>query len=451
VLALETKLAGTHATREDSEDVVHAFNPWTRADLDAKAPGLDWAAFLAAAHLETQPTFVVWHPSAVTGLAALVRSEPLSTWKEYLALRAIERAATFLPAPLAEEHFAFYGKALTGVQQERARWKRALDVVDGQLGDAVGRLYVARHFPPESKAEIEGMVRNIQAAFARRIDALDWMAPATKAAAKEKLMALRVGIGYPERFRSFEGLEIRRDDALGNEERAEAFRYRQEVAKLGQAPDRDAWCMVPQLVNAVNLPARNSLNFPAAILEPPFYDRAATPAVKYAAIGAIIGHEISHSFDDQGAMFDATGRLRNWWTEADLAHFHEAGRKLAAQYDAYRPFPDAAVNGRLTLSENIADLAGLAAAYDAWKASLGAAAPEVDGLTGDQQFFVSFGQAWKSKQREAALRRQLATDGHAPAPYRALTVRNLDAWYAAFDVKPGQKLYLAPADRVRVW
>ena len=452
VMAFETKLAAAHATREASEDMLHANNPWTRAELESKAPGMDWAAFLGAAGLDGQPMFIVWHPSAVTGLAALVKSEPIATWKEYLVVREVERASPFLPRALAEEFFAYYGTTLDGTPKQRDRWKRALEMVDRLLGDAMGKVYVARHFPAESKAEIQGMVRNIQTAFARRIDALDWMSPATKAKAKEKLAALRVGIGYPDRWKTYEGLEIRPDDPIGNVERSEVFEYRRALAKLGHPADRDEWCMVPQEVNAVNLPVRNALNFPAAILEPPFYDRNATAAVKYAAIGATIGHEVSHSFDDQGAQFDARGLLTNWWTAEDLAHFQAAGAKLAQQYDGYRPFPDVAVNGKQTLSENIADLAGLAAAHDAWRASLGGtAAPVVDGLSGEQQFFVSYGQSWQSKEREAVLRRQILTNGHAPARYRALTVRNLDPWYAAFDVKPGQALYLAPDARVRVW
>ena len=452
VMAFETKLAATHATREASEDMLHANNPWTRAELETKAPGMDWAAFLGAAGLEGQPMFLVWHPSAITGLAALVKSEPLSTWKEYLVVQEVERNSPLLPRALAEESFAFYGTTLNGTPRQRDRWKRALDMVDELLGDAMGKVYVARHFPAESKAEIQGMVKNIQAAFARRIDALDWMSPATKAQAKEKLAALRVGIGYPDRWRSYEGLEIRPDDPIGNIERSQLFEYRRALAKIGHPADRDEWCMVPQEVNAVNLPVRNALNFPAAILEPPFYDRMATAAVKYAAIGAIIGHEVSHSFDDQGAQFDARGLLTNWWTAEDLAHFQAAGAKLAQQYDGYKPFPDVAVNGKQTLSENIADLAGLAAAHDAWRASLGgAAATAVDGLSGEQQFFVSYAQSWQSKEREAVLRRQILTDGHAPARYRALTVRNLDPWYAAFEVKAGQALYLPPDGRVRVW
>jgi predicted metalloendopeptidase len=316
----------------------------------------------------------------------------------------------------------------------------------------VGKRYVARHFPPEARQELQEMVAQLVAAFGRRIDQLSWMAPATKVQAKAKLATLQVGVAYPDRWQSFAGLVVTRGDALGNAMRSERFEYRRALAKLGQPPDRSEWVMLPQTVNAVNLPVRNALNFPAGFLEPPFYDRTANPAVKFASIGAVIGHEISHSFDDQGALFDASGKLSNWWTPEDLAHFEAAGVRLVAQYDAYRPFPDLAINGKLTLSENIADLAGLAVAYDGWRASLGGTpAPVVDRLSGDQQFFLSYAQTWRIAERDQSLRESIQTDGHAPGPWRAQTVRNLDAWYEAYGAAPGQALYLAPADRVRVW
>jgi predicted metalloendopeptidase len=278
------------------------------------------------------------------------------------------------------------------------------------------------------------------------------MAPETKVEAKAKLAALKVGIGYPDRWRDYSGLKVLAGDAYGNQQRAEMFEYRRNLHKLGTAVDRSEWCMTPQLVNAVNLPAMNALNFPAAILQPPYFDAARPAAMNYGAIGATIGHEISHSFDDQGALFDASGRLRNWWTPQDFAHFEASAAQLVAQFNAYRPFPDLAVNGKQTLSENIADLAGLGAAYGAYRASLGdAPAPSLDGFSADQQFFLSFAQSWRAKYREPILRQIIITDGHSPDQYRAATVRNLDAWYAAFDVKPGQALYLSPAERVRMW
>jgi endothelin-converting enzyme/putative endopeptidase len=313
-------------------------------------------------------------------------------------------------------------------------------------------LYVERHFPAETKAKVQAMVSDITKAFAKRIDGLAWMSPDTKAKAKRKLDTLKVGVAYPDRWVDYSGLEIVKGDALGNGERAELFEYRRQLAKLHQPVDRDEWWMTPQTVNAVNLPLQNALNFPAAILQPPYFDAQADAAHNYGSMGAIIGHEISHSFDDQGSQFDAEGRLANWWTKDDLQHFQSAGQALAAQFDTYRPFPDLSVNGSQTLSENIADLAGLLAAYDAYRLSLGGKPDSVkDGLTGDQRFFISYAQSWRAKTRDEALRRQIATDGHAPDQYRAVTVRNVDPWYDAFSVSAGQKLYLPPAQRVRIW
>jgi predicted metalloendopeptidase len=445
VVALETRIARAHATRVDSQDVAKANNPWPRGEFATRAPGIDWDAFFEAASLAQQPRLVVWHPGAVAGLSALVASEPLAAWKAWLAFHLVDSHAGALPRAFVEERFAFYGRALSGTPQLRERWKRAVSATNASLGDAVGRLYVKRHFPPEAKAAAEEMVRNIVAAFGRRVDRLDWMSPQTKEQAKRKLGTLYVGVGYPESGRDDTGLEIVRGDALGNAWRAELHQYRRSLEKLGKPVDRREWCMTPQTVNAVNLPMQNALNFPAAILEPPFFDKDKDPAVNYGAIGSVIGHEISHSFDDQGAAFDASGRLANWWTPADLEHFRQASARLVAQYDAYRPFPDLAVGGQLTLSENIADVAGLAAAYDGYRLSLGGRpAPVVAGLSGDQQFFLSFAQSWRLKIREPALRQRIVQDGHAPDEYRADTVRNLDAWYDAFGVKPGMALYLAP-------
>ena len=452
VFALEHRMAEVHGAREDSEDVLKGNNHWQAADFPKRAPGLDWTAFFAAAGLEQQKTFVVWQPSAVTGLSALVASEPLDTWKEYLRFHLIEQDAGYLPKALVAERFEFLGHVLTGTPQQRARWKRAVDDTSFALGMAVGKLYVERYFPPEEKARAQAMVKNLLSAFAVRIDHLEWMAPATRVEAKAKLAALKVGVGYPDHWIDYSGLEVVRGDALGNAERARLFEYHRNLKKFGTPVDRGEWAMTPQLVNAVNLPAMNALNFPAAILQPPFFDPQRAEVLDYGAIGATIGHEISHSFDDQGALFDATGRLRNWWTKEDFAHFEAAGKNLAAEFDRYHPFPDVAVNGKQTLSENIADVAGLAASYDAWRITLnGQPARGEAGFTGEQLFFLSFAQSWRSKLREPLLRQALVVDGHAPPEYRADTVRNLDAWYKAFDVKPGQKLYLAPADRVPVW
>ena len=320
------------------------------------------------------------------------------------------------------------------------------------LGEQVGKLYAAKYFPAASKVAVQTMVDNIKAAFARRIDALDWMAPSTKREAKAKLAALIVGVGYPDKWRDYSGLRIVKGDAVGNQRRSELFETKVRLAWLAKPVDRSEWVMTPQTVNAVNLPVLNALNFPAAELQAPHFDPRAPSAVNYGAIGVIIGHEISHSFDNNGAQFDSQGRMRDWWTKADFAHFDASGKGLAKQYDAYCPFKDLCVNGEQTLSENIADLAGLSASYDAWKASLnGKPAPVEAGLSGDQQFFLAFAQVWRFKIREPAARQRLLTDGHAPAAYRAQTVRNIDGWYPAFSVSPGEKLYLPPDRRVRVW
>jgi putative endopeptidase len=452
IFDLEKRIAQAHWSREESEQVLKGNNHWKAAEFAQRAPGLDWAAYFAAAGLGQQSEFVVWQPSAVTGIAALTASVPLATWKEWLSFHYIEHSSPYLPKSFADEHFNFHSHVLSGTPQIPPRWKRAVDATNAALPEAVGKLYVARYFPPSEKARAEAMVKNLLAAFAVRIDHLEWMAPQTRARAKAKLAALKVGVGYPDHWRSYEGLKVEPHDAFGNAARAEHFELERNLHKLGTAVDRSEWAMTPQEVNAVNLPAMNALNFPAAILQPPFFDPTRLEVMDYGAIGAVIGHEISHSFDDQGALFDASGRLQNWWTKEDFAHFEAAGKSLAAQFDAYRPYPDIHVNGKQTLSENIADVAGLSVAYDAWHLTLnGKPAAAADGFSGEQLFFLSFGQSWREKVREAALRRRVVTDGHAPDQYRADTVRNLDAWYPAFSVKPGEKLYLAPAERVRVW
>jgi len=452
IVELETRIARTHASRADSEDVTKANNPWMRADFATKAPGLNWDVYFEAAGLGGQERFIVWHPSAVTGGAALAASQPLAIWKAYLVLRQIDHYADVLPKAFADAHFDFYGKTMTGILQPQARWKRAVTAVNEAMGEAVGKLYVEAYFPPESKRQVQAMVDEQLAAFAVRIDNLDWMAPATKAEAKRKLSTLKVGVGYPDRWIDYSDLTVTPGEALANTQGAELFRYRREVGKLGKPVDRGEWAMTPQTVNAVNLPVKNALNFPAAYLQPPLFDPRDPPSMNLGAVGATIGHEISHSFDDQGAQFDADGRLRDWWTPDDLAHFRASSAALAAQYSAYRPFPDLALNGEQMLSENIADIAGLNVAYDAYRiANGGKEGPTRQGLTGDQQFFLAFAQSWRNKMREAQQRQRILTDGHAPAEYRADTVRNMDAWYAAFGVKPGDKLYLPPEQRVRIW
>ena len=452
IVALEHAIAEKQLSLADSEDISKANNTWTQADFPAKAPGLNWAAYFKGAGLSQQTAFTVWQPTAFAGESALVASTPLDTWKDWLAYHLIEAYAGVLPAALAEEQFNFYGKTLYGVSQQRPRWQRGVGVVNAFVGDAVGQIYAQRYFSPEAKAQVQALVANLIAAYRVRIQALPWMAATTKSEAETKLTTLYVGVGYPEMWRDYSGYEAKPGDAFGNSWRASLFRYHQQTERLGKMVDRKEWSMTPQTVNAVNLPLQNALNFPAAILQPPFFDPKAPTAVNYGAIGAIIGHEISHTFDTEGSAFDSKGRVRNWWTPADFAHFQAATAQLAAQYDTYKPFPDLSVNGRQTLAENIADVAGVSAAYDGYRAALkGKPAPLQDGFTGDQQFFIAFGQNWGSKTRPAALRQQILTDPHSPAQYRADTVRNLDAWYKSFDVKPGQKLYLAPSDRVKVW
>jgi len=452
IVELEHSIAEKHLSLAENDDIHKANNQWKQKEFATKAPGLDWAEYFRGAGLEKQAEFIVWQPTAFAGESALVASVPLETWKDWMAYHLIEDYATYLPKSLADERFNFFGKQLFGTPQQRPRWQRGVGLVDGILGDSVGKIYAQRYFSPQAKARAQAMVANIIAAFRKRIDALPWMAASTKAEAQAKLDTLYVGIGYPEEWHDYSGLEVKADDLFGNLWRGSLFEYHRQVNRLGKPVDRKEWSMSPQTVNAVNLPLQNALNFPAAILQPPFYDAQAPDADNYGAIGTVIGHEISHTFDSEGSAFDSKGRVRNWWTASDLEHFNASTARLAAQYDSYKPFPDLSVNGKQTLAEDIADVAGLSAAYDGYHAALGGKpAPELEGFTGDQQFFIAFGQNWGSKNREAALRRQVMTDSHAPGQYRAATVRNIDAWYPAFDVKPGQKLYLPPEERVRIW
>jgi endothelin-converting enzyme/putative endopeptidase len=452
IFDLETKIARAHATRDESDDFAKSAAVWSRADFDKQAPGIDWNQFFTAAQLGSQAKFAAYHAGAIPRLSALVASEPLEAWKDWLAFHQINSHASVLPSKIDAASFAFNGTVLNGTPQQLSRDRRALAAVNAALGDAVGKAYADKYFPASAKAEVQSMVDNIKSAFGARVQAIDWMAPDTKKEALAKVESIRVGVGYPDAWRDYGSFTVAADNAYANMVGGERAEYAHQLSKLGKPMDKSEWWMTPQTVNAVNLPVQNALNFPAGILQPPFFDPAADPAYNYGAIGAVIGHEISHSFDNNGAAFDSTGLLRNWWTPKDLARFQQQGNALAAQYDAYAPFPDLHVNGKLTLGENIADVAGLSAAYDAYRKSLGGKeAPVIDGYTGDQRFFIAYAQAWASKMREPALRARVATDGHAPGQYRALTVRNLDAWYKAFDVKPGDKLYLAPEKRVRIW
>ncbi|WP_293904300.1 M13 family metallopeptidase [Phenylobacterium sp.] len=452
VFDLETAIAKVHVSVDQSSDVTKGNTVWMRGEIAKRAPGLDWDAFLSAAGLADQPRIGPWQATAIVGTAKLVGNQPIQAWKDYLAFHTLERGAPLLPKAFVDESFAFNGLAMTGTPQQRERWKRGVDYTSGALGEAIGKLYVERYFSPEAKAQARQIADNILAAFARRLDRVAWMSPETKAQAKRKLANFHVMVGYPDTWRDYSGLSVVRGDAYGNWQRAGLFEYRRDLAKLGQPVDRNEWFMTPQTVNALFAPSQNSVTFPAAILAPTFFDPNADAAVNYGAVGGVLGHEVSHGFDDTGSQFDENGNLRNWWTDADMAHFKAETKKLADQYSAYEPLPGLHINGQQVLGENIADVAGVATAYDAYRISLqGAPAPVVDGFTADQRFFLAWAQNYRTKYREAALRRQVVTDVHATAPWRALTVRNLDAWYPAFDVKPGQRLYLAPADRVKIW
>ena len=452
IMDLETKIAQAHETREQSEDFKNGAQVWTRQQLEQKAPGIDWGALLGAAGLGSAPKFDAYHYASIPKLSALVASEPLQNWKDWLAFHTLNQQSNVLPKAFRDARFAFYGTTLSGTPQQRPRDALALNATSNALQDAVGKAYVDHYFPASSKAEIQGMVNNLKAAFARRVKAIGWMSASTKAEALKKVENIVVGVGYPDSWRDYSGLQIAGDNAYANQKNAGLWEYRHQIAKIGKPIDRHEWWMPPQLVNAVNLPVQNALNFPAAILVKPFFDPNADAAFNYGAIGATIGHEISHSFDTGGALFDASGAMRNWWTPADFANFQKQAKLLEDQFNAYEALPGLHLNGKLTINENIADVAGLGAAYDAYKASLnGKPAPVIEGLTGDQRFFLAFAQSWAAKWRPEALRQIVLTNEHAPDQFRAQTVRNIDAWYSAFGVKPGQKLYLAPNQRVKIW
>ncbi len=452
IYALEDKIARTHGSREDSGNVQKANNPWKLKDFSTAAPGLDWSAYFKSAQLAKQPMIMVWHPGAVKGISALVANQDMQTWKDYLTFRTIARSAGLLPKAFADESFNFNGKELNGVRALRPRPARGVTATSNALGDVVGKMYTDKYFPASAKTEIRTLVKNILTAFRERIDKIDWMSPETRAKAKAKVDTLYVGVGYPDKWRSYDGVIIKSDDALGNARRLSEFNYKYALSKLGKPVDKAEWWMNAQTVNAVNYPVQNAMSFPAAILNPPFFDPNADPVVNYGSIGSVIGHEISHSFDATGSSFDAEGRLQNWWTPTDKEHFENASKMLVEQFNQYEPLPGLHVNGKLTLDENIADLAGLAAAYDGYRAHYGGKeAPTKNGLTGDQQFFIAYGQAHRGKLRPELLRAIVTTDGHSPDEYRADIVRNLDAWYTAFDVNPDKKLYLKPEMRVKIW
>ena len=452
VFGLEKAIAQTHWTRVENRDPVKTYNPRDPQTLAAGAPGFNWTAFLDAAGMGKQRDLDIGQPSAFAGGAKLLNDQPLAVWKDYLSLRVLKARAGVLPKAFVDENFAFNGKVLAGQPENQPRWKRGVNSVNNVMGEAVGRLYVDKYFTPDAKAKIDDLVKNLLIAMGKRIDNADWMSAETKKEARIKLATFNPKIGYPDKWRDYSRMQIVSGDAVGNADRANGFDYDRDLAKLGAPLDRGEWFMAPTVVNAYYNPPMNEVVFPAAILQPPFFDPQADPAINYGSIGAVIGHEISHGFDDQGRQYDAKGALRDWWTAADNKAFTERAKKLVAQYNGYEPLKGTHINGELTLGENIADIAGLQIAYDAWKMSLGGKpAPVIDGMTGEQRFFLGYAQSWRGKVRDAAKLSQLTSDPHSPDAERAKTVRNMDAWYTAFGAKPGDKLYLAPADRVKIW
>lgn len=451
ILDYETRIAKVHWTRSESRDRTKTYNKMTVAELERSSPGFDFSQYLRGSGI-TETSIVVAQPSAVRGIAKLVRSAPLPVLRDQLMIRSLNQYSAVLPSAFDKESFAFYGTALSGTPEQMPRWKRGVDFTTEALADEVSTLYVKEYFPPATKAAADELVRNVVAAMGRRIDALTWMAPQTKARARAKLANFTTKIGYPDQWRDYSALQISRDDALGNAIRSAQFEHDYAIGKLGGPVRRWEWGMTPMTVNAYANFGMSEIVFPAAILQPPFFDPNADPAINYGGIGAVIGHEISHHFDDQGSKYNEQGLLADWWTEADLEAFTNAGKKLVEQYNAYEPLPGMRIKGELALGENIGDLAGLTVAYDAWKTSLGGSdAPVIDGFTGDQRFYLGWAQIWRRNYREEALRRQLITGPHSPSEQRAAIVRNLDPWYPAFNVQPGQRLYLPPEQRVRVW
>jgi putative endopeptidase len=453
ILALETTIAQKHWDRARSRDRNATYNMKTRAELAALSPSFDWNSYLAGAGLGKATEFVVRQPDYVTALDSIIKATPIATWREYLTFKLLDEYADELSSGFQQASFDFNSRVLSGSQTMVARWKRAIDRVNGNMGEAVGRLYVEKHFKPEAKARMDTMVRNLRRAYEIGIDSLDWMSPETKAAAKAKLAKFTVKIAYPDKWRDYSTLEIRRDDLVGNAMRAARFNYADMVSRLGKPVDKTRWGMTPQTVNAYYNASGNEIVFPAAILQPPFFDVNADDAVNYGGIGAVIGHEIGHGFDDQGRKSDGEGNLRDWWTAADASAFEERANKLGTQYAAISPLEGMSINPRLTMGENIGDLSGLAQAYRAYKLSLnGKEPPVIDGLTGDQRFFIGYAQIWRTKMRDEALRRILLSDSHSPGMARAFVpLVNNDAFQRAFNVQPGDRMYRAPNERVRIW
>ena len=453
VLALETKIATAQWPRDKTRDPKLSHNPKTPAELDALGPGFDFPTFEAQSQLQPGKIIIVRQPDYVTALAALVKSEPLDTWKLYMKACRLDEAAAVLPAAFRDASYQYHDVAIAGVKEQQPRWQRSVAQTNGALGEAVGQLYVAKYFPPEYRARMQALVANLLKTYSTSIDGLTWMSPATKKEAHLKLSKYGVKIGYPDTWRDYAALVVRPGDALGNADRADAFEYHRQIVRTGGPVDRTEWGMTPQTINAYYSGNKNEIVFPAAILQPPFFNVAADDAVNYGAIGAVIGHEISHGFDDKGSQLDGDGRLRNWWTDDDRKAFESVTNRLVAQYEGYSPIPGQHLNGKLTLGENIADLSGLQIAYKAWKLSLGGKpSPVIDGFTGEQRFIYGFAQVWRNKTRDERALQLLTIDPHSPGQFRAdgATI-NADAYHDAFHTKPGDKMWKAPEDRLRLW
>ena len=451
VLALETAIAQTQATREASANDRNADTLWTPTEFARQAPGMDWTAFFTAAGLGKEKALVPWQPTAVRGFAALVASAPLDTWKDYLRVRALDTYADVLPAELSREAIAFHDGVANGDAPPLPRAQRASSLTQIAMSDAIGEMYAARYFPAQQKARVEGIVANVVAAFVRRLEAATWMDPATREVALAKVKTLYVGIGYPAHWPDHDDLVVERDDAMGNLRRVTERNHRRALALLGTPVDMQRWWIVPQRANAILVFQQNAYEFAAALLQPPKFDPAASDAANYGAIGAIIGHDVVHFVDVLGAEYAVDGGMRPWWTSGDRERYAAATAALVRQVGGYRPFPDVALNGTLTLTENVADLGGLAAAFDAYRGTLGSTVETNAVRQHDREFFLAFARSWRTRISDSAMRTQAATNDHAPEMYRVSTVRNFDAWYDAFDVRPADRLYLEPAARVRIW
>jgi putative endopeptidase len=454
IIALETALSKAQWPAADRRDIDKIYNPMTRAQLVKLAPQFNWNASLAEAGLGTAKQIIVTEPSAVAGAGKIFASTPLSTWKEWLAFRFVSDHATVLPKAFDDARFAFYSKELSGVQEQRERWKRGVAAVNGALGEGIGQIYVQTHYPAESERQMKELIGNLEDAYHDRISSAPWMDDATRKAALDKLAAFEPRIGHPVKYIDYSSMKVVKGQPLANAMAAADFDWKLQLKRFPKPVDRTLWGMYPQTINAYYSPVTNQITFPAAILQSPFFDPNADAAVNYGAIGAVIGHEMGHGFDNEGSKFDPHGKLRNWWSPEAAKAFSSRTDALVAQYNGFKPFPDLALNGKLTLGENIGDLSGVENAYAAYKKyeAKHGQSPVIDGLTGDQRFFIAYAQAWQEKDREDAERQQVITNEHSPGKYRVNgVVRNVDAWYRAFNVQPGDKLYLPPDQRVHIW